>query len=160
MSKHNYRNWYLWGYVEFKDDIREWTDITYGDMELLNRLKGSLFCPYSLRLYGQKWNFKSFLQLFPKWICWANSSLQWIQFVKWMVKTRIKPSQSANKPLNDAWNRAKKDGTVLTGGCSCMTGQGKSCSLINETKKMPYIMMVKDLSSELKANYLCFRAIL
>lgn len=44
-----------------------------------------------------------------------------------LLKGTVQSSQSVNRP-NDAWICAKKDGEVITGGCTCMAGKARVCS--------------------------------
>ena len=44
------------------------------------------------------------------------------------LKGKVHPLQSVNDAFHSSWLICKKDGTILTAGCSCVAGLGKCCS--------------------------------
>jgi hypothetical protein len=44
------------------------------------------------------------------------------------LKGTVRPSQSINDAVHNSWLICRKDGCIITAGCSCMAGKGKCCS--------------------------------
>ncbi|XP_041360667.1 uncharacterized protein LOC121376924 [Gigantopelta aegis] len=110
--------------TSWTDDLREWPNVMYGDIY-------NYFIT-SKAIDGQDMkNFKS-LQSFNyfqsghvgKIVHHKYSSNQ----NKIVLKADVRRSQSIHKSSNVAHVLCQMNGTILSGWCSCMAGQGLSCS--------------------------------
>ena len=45
-----------------------------------------------------------------------------------VLKSEVCPSRKENEDFHDSWVLCDMIGTILTGGCSCMAGNSKTCS--------------------------------
>ena len=105
---------------EWKDDMRSWPNILYGD--IYNYLL------HSKAVDGEEMkNFKS-LQSYNYFMSGnVHEILHYVSGDKIYMKAEVRASQTANK-VNNAYIICSKDGVIEMGWCTCMAGQGLSCS--------------------------------
>lgn len=107
---------------EWEDDMKKWPKITYSgifsyflnslasDGEAMNNLKSSEAYQY---LHSNKVGRVVLKEM--------GHSLIYL-------KAHVEPSQSLNIPHHLAWVLVSTSGDIQTAGCSCIAGQGRSCS--------------------------------
>lgn len=106
---------------EWKDDIREWPQVEYGD--IYNHLILSRACD------GEKMkNYKSLDSYNYFKSGSVGKILHFIIHNTVILKSEVRPSQKINSEFHNAWVFCDMIGTILNGGCSCMAGNSKTCS--------------------------------
>lgn len=106
---------------EWKDDIREWPQVEYGD--IYNYLILSRACD------GEE--MKNYKSLDSYNYFKSGSVGKILHFAikdRAVLKSEVRPSQKVNSDFHNAWVLCDMVGTILTGGCSCMAGNSKTCS--------------------------------
>lgn len=106
---------------EWEDDMKKWPHITYED--IFNYFVLSLGADGSTMRNYKSTEAYQYLHSGKVGKVLINNNIDDLIF----MKADVQPSQSKSD-VHSAWILTTSAGTIETAGCSCVAGQGKSCS--------------------------------
>ncbi|XP_014679849.1 PREDICTED: uncharacterized protein LOC106819776 [Priapulus caudatus] len=107
---------------DWSKDISEWPEVTYPDIVNYLVFNQSAYTLQELKAYKSLESYNYFVS------GWVLDIGHLIVSDKCVISGRVKHSQRMNDTCLVPWLICEKEGTVLSGHCTCMAGIGEVCS--------------------------------
>ncbi|KAL2091269.1 hypothetical protein ACEWY4_013532 [Coilia grayii] len=108
--------------TKWEDDVIKWPRITYSS--IFSYFIESVSCDGKAMMNLKSSEAYQYLHSEKVGRVWLKEVTEDLVY----LKADIEPSQSLHKMYHKAWVLTTKAGVIQTAGCSCIAGQGRSCS--------------------------------